>query len=47
MACVSARAEAEEALAVLAALGQRVEPRLGLLDLLLGREVDRAVVGAR
>ena len=33
--------EVEEALAVLVGLGQREQARLGLLDLLLGREVDR------
>ena len=38
--------KAEEALAVLVRLRQREQPRLGLLDLLLGREVDRRVVGA-
>ena len=37
--------ERREALPVLAGLGEREEPRLRLLDLLLGREVDRAVVG--
>ena len=39
------RAEAHEALAVLALLGEIVKPRLGFLDLLLRREVDRRVVG--
>ena len=39
------RAEAQEALAVLARLGELEEPLLGLLDLLLRREVDRRVVG--
>ena len=38
-------AEAEKSLAVLALLGEIVEPRLGLLDLALGRGVDGAVVG--
>ena len=37
--------EGEEALAVLARLGQRKKPRLGLLDLLLRREIDGGVVG--
>ena len=46
MALVSADAEAQEALAVLALLGEIVEPRLRFLDLLLRREVDGAVVGA-
>ena len=39
-------AKVEEALAVLAALGDLVEPALGLLDLRLRRVVDGAVVGA-
>ena len=45
MALRQRRVEAEEALAVLVGLGQREEARLGLLDLLLGREVDGRVVG--
>ena len=39
------RVEAEEALAVLVGLGEREQARLGLLDLLLGREVDGRIVG--
>ena len=45
MAVVSALAKAGEPLAVLAGLCQREEPRLGLLDLLVRREVHGAVVG--
>ena len=37
--------EGEEPLAVLVRLGKREQPRLGVLDLRLGREVDRGVEG--
>ena len=45
MAAVSALPKRQEALTVFASLGQPVEARLRLLDLALGREIDRRIVG--